>query len=235
MKKVLSFSPMVFTIVFLFVSACEIAAMCLECDFSLYNASATIAVTALLIGAAAASMLLLKAPVNRGNAVFSAIALPAAVLYCLFFIYALRQPLTAVSMLVVCGSALVIFIKYAKPGALKICSGIFAALLALLLVAALSLKSVFGDFGLNTVARELISPERTYIAYVIDSDQGALGGDTFVEVQDMKKRWNVLIGQFQESPRRIYSGEWKEYQTMEIEWKDENTLLIDGQEYNMNK
>ena len=81
---------------------------------------------------------------------------------------------------------------------------------------------MMGNMGSKTVVQTLPSPEGGYEARVINVDQGALGGDTVVEVQ--KNDWKARTEQ-------IYIGEWGEFETMEIYWKDEHSLVINGKEY----
>jgi len=95
-------------------------------------------------------------------------------------------------------------------------------------------KFSFGNFWCNTIVKTLKSPGNTYIAEIIDSDQGMLGGNTIIEVKRIDKNLNIFIGEFIKLPKRVYSGEYQEYINMSISWKDENTLVISGVEYNIN-
>ena len=69
-----------------------------------------------------------------------------------------------------------------------------------------------------------------YYAEVIDSDQGALGGDTLVNVYK-KGELNIFIFKIKKKPQRVYLGEWGEYKNMQIYWKNENCLIINSTEY----
>lgn len=108
-----------------------------------------------------------------------------------------------------------------KKGILWIIGSILGAVIVVLLGIALFFALLFENIGQNTVVRVLPSPDGTFEARVIDSDQGAMGGATIVEVE--KKGWS--------KPKRIYTGPWGTYETMEIYWKDEDTLVINGKEY----
>ena len=76
------------------------------------------------------------------------------------------------------------------------------------------------------------SPAGAYCAQVIDSDQGAMGGNTHVEVTE-KSRLDLILFRIEKEPERVYSGEYGEYETMEIYWKDDACLVINGVEYEM--
>ena len=122
--------------------------------------------------------------------------------------------------------SLYLTIKYGRPLAIKIVS------LALILpIVYLSFFAfVFGSIGQNTVTNTVESPNGKYYAQVVDSDQGALGGDTLVCVYSSREiNLGLLI--IKKQPHTIYSGDWGEYKNMKIEWKDDNCLLINNEEY----
>lgn len=90
-----------------------------------------------------------------------------------------------------------------------------------------------GNIGVNTIVDRIYSPEKTYYAEIVDSDQGALGGDTVVYVYKNNKL-DLFFMTVNETPQRVYLGDWREYETMQITWKNENCLLIDSEEYTIN-
>lgn len=74
------------------------------------------------------------------------------------------------------------------------------------------------------------SPEKQYTAIVTSIDQGALGGDTLVEVRDNRRSPNLLIGRFTCS-RQLWHGGWDERDNLDLRWEDETTLEISGISY----
>lgn len=105
-------------------------------------------------------------------------------------------------------------------------------LLLLFPMGVLSLFSLF-PIGRNLVVQTLPSPGGTYYAEVIDSDQGALGGDTIVEVHEPQKRVNLLLIELRKDPQLVYLGNWGEFQSMEIYWESEQVLVINGKPYEL--
>lgn len=65
---------------------------------------------------------------------------------------------------------------------------------------------------------------------MIDSDKGALGGDTLVDVYE-KSGINAILFKIEKNPQRVYFGEWGEFNNMQIYWKDDECLMIDSTEY----
>jgi len=89
----------------------------------------------------------------------------------------------------------------------------------------LLLSSFFSGFSENTIVKTLESPNSIYRAEVINSDQGALGGSTFVDVYK-NESFDFLLFEISKKPVRIYSGDFAEGETMSIYWKDDNHLVI---------
>ena len=106
----------------------------------------------------------------------------------------------------------------------------FVAALSALTVYVMFILLIFGGIAQNTVVKTVESQSGKYYAEVIDSDQGALGGNTFVDVYG-KCIIKTPVLTLQKKPKRIYSGKWGEYKKMQIYWKDDNCLVINSVEY----
>ena len=128
-------------------------------------------------------------------------------------------------------SDLILFLYVIRNTRFKIITWIMCACSVCMLLPFTALCLLFANIGENIVVKTVCSPEENYYAQVINSDQGALGGDTLVQVYDKTKSWNFLLFKIYKSPKTIYMGEWGEFNTMEIEWKNAATLLINEMEY----
>lgn len=82
------------------------------------------------------------------------------------------------------------------------------------------------------VVLQLDSPDKHYTAIVTSVDQGALGGDTQVEVRNNKRSINILVGRFHDSTQ-LWRGGWGEYQGMDLRWENADTLEIGGISYSV--
>jgi len=91
---------------------------------------------------------------------------------------------------------------------------------------------IFGDLPHNTVVQTVESPNEKYYAQVINSDQGALGGNTLVDVYKGRKM-NFIIFTLEKKPERVYEGDWGYGEHMDIYWKDDKCLIIDSKEHVM--
>ena len=89
---------------------------------------------------------------------------------------------------------------------------------------------IFGNIGKDTVIQTVPSPSGKYYAQVIDSDQGALGGDTLVIICEESKI-NAIIFNIEKKPQLVYIGQWGEFRNMRIHWKNDGCLIINSREY----
>lgn len=135
-----------------------------------------------------------------------------------------------VCVLIYLGCCIFLSVQYEKPLVLKIVMMGLTGLLFSSLPYFWFLTFLFGNFGKNTVIQSIPSPSGSHYAQVIDSDQGALGGNTLVEVYEKSLIDNSFI-RIQKEPRRVYSGKWLEYENMQIYWKDDSCLVINSVEY----
>ncbi len=65
-------------------------------------------------------------------------------------------------------------------------------------------RLIFGDFGYSTVVERMYSPNQTYRTVTIRSDQGALGGETYVNLE--KIYWGMLTKEVETIYEGKYSG-----------------------------
>ncbi|MBE5792049.1 MAG: hypothetical protein E7322_07870 [Clostridiales bacterium] len=126
--------------------------------------------------------------------------------------------------------ALFLLIRFVRSRVIRVIALLLCVLMLLPVIAIAPFRMIFKDFGKITIVNEIPSPDQRYVAHLIDNDQGALGGSTQVKVIGKPV---IDLGPFRiERPEKtIYTGEWGEFEDMEIHWKDETTLVIDGRKY----
>lgn len=89
---------------------------------------------------------------------------------------------------------------------------------------------IMGDFGEVTITQTVYSPNKEYYAQVICDDQGALGGNTIVNLCK-DKEFDAFIFKIYPTPHEVYYGEWYEYQNMKVHFKDDHTLVVNSNVY----
>lgn len=147
-----------------------------------------------------------------------------------FYIFECPNIWVIVGTLISSGCSFYLTTKYGKPLALKIVALTVSALMILPIGCLSFVFLIFGNISQNTVVQTIESPSGKYYVQVIDNDQGALGGYTLVDVYE-KSGINAIIFKIEKKPQRIYSGDWGEFENMQIHWEDDECLIIDSREY----
>ena len=121
-------------------------------------------------------------------------------------------------------------VKYGRPQMLKIAALGLCAPMVIPIGFLIFIALLFGNMRQDTVVQQLDSPSSAYYALVIDSSQGALGGDTHVDVYK-NGGINLILFKITKKPQRVYFGDWGEFETMRIYWKDDTCLVINSVPY----
>lgn len=171
-----------------------------------------------------------EAPDGRVIRVLFALFFPLSLINAVFYIIEDRSVLVIACMFVCVCCSLFLTVKHGKPSALKI-TALTLSVLMLFPIGFLGFTAlIFGDMVKSTVVKSIQSPGGVYYAEVTDSDQGAFGGDTLVDVYK-NKGINALIFRISQKPQRVWDGDWGEHKDMEIHWKDDSCLVINSVEY----
>ena len=112
----------------------------------------------------------------------------------------------------------------------KYAAKVFNVLLILGFLGICGFDLIFGSIGKMTVVQEVPSPDGAYSAQLIDDDQGALGGSTQVRIVK-PDRFTLLVGGIRPKTKIIYRAPWGEFETIDLVWVDEHTVLIHGKAY----
>ena len=114
-------------------------------------------------------------------------------------------------------------------------AAIFSAVAGVLVGLFVGLTMLFSDFGHTEVLKTLASPSETFEARVIDVDQGALGGNTLVDVRDCRFSLDMGFCVIRRRDRRVYTGPWGEGEKLEIAWRGDETLIVGGRAYQLDE
>lgn len=144
------------------------------------------------------------------------------------YLIACPNYLVSVCVAVSAGCCFFLTVKYGMPS--KIVTLGISGLMVLPIGFMVLLGPLFCNIGQDTVVQSVESPSGKYCAKVIDSDQGALGGDTFVDVCEAGGI-DVVLFTIDRKPKRVYSGPWGESESMQVYWKSDGCLIINSTEY----
>ncbi|MBR0509462.1 MAG: hypothetical protein IJJ85_05045 [Clostridia bacterium] len=114
-----------------------------------------------------------------------------------------------------------------RKKALKVVSLIVTVLAgAAVFVISLSCLLLY-DFGKCTVVKAVPSTQGTYVAEVVDVNDGALGGATDVYVYESRS-FDTPLFRIYKKPKHVYNDEWGEYKNMNIYWENDTLLRVNG-------
>lgn len=199
--------------------------------FELTNVLAVSAIIAVIsVSTVIFSIISKDKTINKGIMVLSYILLPLSFINAVIYIFESGRISVAVCVLIsfVCISFLSIRNIMLKRR--KIIVSLLCALMTVFVLFFAFIMLMFGNIGHNTVIKNIESPTGNFYAQVIDSDQGTFGGDTLVNVYE-KREIDAFIFKLKDKPQKVYLGEWREYESMHISWKDDKCLVINSVEY----
>ncbi len=210
----------------------KIICACFGYNFELVSNFVYVVLIAVLSVAAVIVNLIAKTALsNKFLCVLFAISITFFILGCFYFLFEIKTKLFVGFVLTATCCCIFLAAKFGKPLALKIVSIVLSAIMIINLVFFGFIGFIFGNIGVNTVVKSVDSPSGRYCAEVIDSDQGALGGDTVVKVSSNRDLINVYFFRVYKQPETVYIGEWLEYKGMTVYWQDDNCLVINSREY----
>ena len=90
------------------------------------------------------------------------------------------------------------------------------------------LDLIFCRIGVQTIVQEVTSPDGSKTAQLIDDDQGALGGNTFLYIR-YPTTVPLGFGGLRPDSTELYRGRWGEFENIILSWQDDHTLLINNQ------
>ena len=150
-----------------------------------------------------------------------------SMLYVIMMLYLARWERIILPALICPVCAAYLFHLNARGGLLRMAFKVISFLVSPLFVILVLMLVLLSDFGKTTVVQKIELPDQRHLALLVDVDQGALGGNTDVFVEH--KRNVIDLGFFlMQKKTLVYRTGWGAFEDMELEWKDEETILING-------
>ena len=168
--------------------------------------------------------------INKGIIILSYILFPLSFINAVIYIYESGELPVAICVFVSAVCCFCVTIRNIDSKVGKIIVSVLFSMMTAFFIFFAFMMLTFGSIGQNTVIKNIESPNGNFYAQVIDSDQGAFGGDTLVNVYE-KRGIDTFIFKLKDKPQRVYLGEWREYESMHISWKDDKCLVINSVEY----
>jgi len=231
MKKAISILICLLFILTALFPAGVLVSACIGYTFELVSVSAFAVFTALLSVCIVVLDFVFKNGLdNKAIQILSAVITPISLINAVFYIVECSKIWIVACVMICAGCCCSLTIKHGKPTALKRIALALSALMALPIGFFSFMALIFGNFGQDTVVQTVGSPSGRYYAEVLSSDQGALGGDTLVNVYEHSEI-NAVFFKIAKKPQCVYFGDWYEFENMQLHWKDDHCLVINSVEY----
>ena len=232
MKRIISVISILLLVIYCILPLGLLIAWLTDYSFSLRNYVSAAAASAIISAAAIIFALVDKnKEITNLGRVLTLLLIPASIINWTCYILLGKWKFTVFCMGVCFACALVFMIKYARYTITRYLTSLICTLIFIPLCYVSFFDYIFDGFVCNTVWQTVYSPDGIHKAEVIYSDQGALGGDFYVDIYNVKSGINLYILKFSKKPQCVYSGK-RGINT--IYWKDNSTLLINGAEYSIN-
>lgn len=238
MKKATSISTVILVCLYMLLPIARLYAFLKGYEMALHGALAAAFVLAGLSLLVSVGLLIwqekMTSKVDQILSASSALLFPLAFLHWAIFIPLCGWSIVCIVIAVLC---LVLFavllFRNVQPAPMKIASGFVALLVSLPVSLWVLIAPVVGDFGLSDLVVEIGSPEGSYVAQVRHENMGMFGANTYVKVFYKKIDRELPLLSFNKTPTKI-TGDWGERKdSVEIEWLDDETLLINGRAYSV--
>lgn len=229
MKISLSFVIRTFSVINAFLPVCTAICRCIGYEFTLFNYTVCAVVFTVFSVFCVVWSFITKEKISKKSDTAMLVFLPFLTLANLgIYLYETKLKAVVTACILICFiCSAVMLIKHAKSLFLKIVSIASITVSTLTILPLILFVGIMLEpFPKITVVNTVPSPEGTYYAEVTDVDTGALGGEACVHIHQTKKL-DFLIFNITKTPERIYVGEWKAYEDMQIQWSDEHHIVID--------
>ncbi len=184
--------------------------------FGIKNTPAFAVITALLCVLVAVTHIITKSSYkSKITTALLFVATLFSLVNAVFYMFKCSEIVVAVSVLVSTVCCCFLLLRHINSVTLKRVLFAVSVLLSLPLCFVLFMLFLFGNIGRNTVIKTVTSPNETHYAQVISSDQGALGGDTVVNVYE-NSDIDLIFFTLKDKGERVYLGQWGEYESMKI-------------------
>lgn len=231
MKKASTLSCCLLVVLTALLLCGKLACYCIGYRFELASVSLFSFIIALVSVITTVLVLFFGKTTSKTMRILLILSTPLSMVNIFLYLFECTVTLVYVCMIIAAAHTLFLAVWHGKYLVYKILWSILASILLCGLCYLGLFCLIVGSIGHTTVVRTVESPSATYRAEVLDIDQGALGGDTVVDVYENDKHYDFFLFTISKSPNRVYIGNWGEFKSMRIHWKDDQCLVINSKEY----
>lgn len=230
MKTACLVISIVLCVMFIILPVFELVAWVNDINFTLYSELVIPIIQTVLAVGSAIAIFIMRPEFGTTEKIFCNLLTPFALLNALCFIDS-NSIVPIILAVVWCIAAFVIYVKFVDDGIFKAASAVCSVLLAIAFIVGYLVVGVLGNVITERDVTDTVkSSDGTYVAE-ISIKKSVLGEEMEVRVYPSEPKTRAFIGAYTYEPVSVYDGEPHETQTADIVWKDNSTLVINGEEH----
>ncbi len=231
MKTACLVITIVLCVLFIILPIFEFIAWVGDINFTLYSELVIPIIQTVIAVGSAIAVFIMRPEFGIAEKIFANLLTPIALLNALCFIDC-NSIVPIILAIVCCGALFAIYIKFVPDGFFKATSAVFSVLLSVAFVVGYLVIGVLGDVVTERSVTETIeSGDGTYVAEISLANSILIGEEMEVRVYPAEPKVRAFIGSYTYDPISVYTGQPHETQTATVEWKDDSTLVINGEEH----
>ena len=118
--------------------------------------------------------------------------------------------------------------RHGKPRIIvAVVTGLSVITLAILLIVSPILMLAGQLLPREKTIKSIMSPDQNHYIKVLDSDGGARGGKTFIDLYE-NAGIDLFFIKVEKNPKRIWEGEWLAFEKIQIKWNGSECIIIDS-------
>ncbi len=208
----------------------ETVAFANDLDFALHNEKAIVWAQTIASLVAFIAMLIMHDHFNLAGKIFCMLLPPIAIWNAMCFVNS-EWMFSIFFGLVWVGLIVAIYAKCVPDGVFKAISAVVSVLLGISLVVLYLIYGIFQPVvNQRTVYDTQTSPDGKYIAEMT-LNESPISQSTVVQVKAADPQKETFMGVYKYKSVDVYEGEAHEIHIYEMSWKDNSTLIINGNEY----
>ena len=221
--------PIVLFVLMSIVPIFELIGLFTGLDFVIYNEPLIVITQVSLIFASMIAFLIINPELKRAARILLIWLLPLSLVNALSFAGG-EWGLSFLFAIVWSVCSLVMYLKLVPDGVFKAISAVLSVLLAVTFVVLFLIKGVFQPLMVDkTITETQASPNGEYVAEEIAVD-GIFSDKMQIVVRKSEPAAKAVLGKYEEKSIVIYEGEFHETEISKFSWKDNSTIIVNGEE-----
>lgn len=222
--------PIALCVIFVIFPIFELIALCTGLEFRIHGEAAFAIIFALFAIASTVFLFIFKPKYKRVGKILLTLAAPLSLLTSICFICG-DWAASVIFALIWSGCVFALYIKLVPDSNFKAAAAVVSVLLAIAFVVIYLWGVIYSAFISKTEINSTYPSIDGYYQAELGTEKSLISTKTVIYISRTDAEFGVLLGSFWKKPLLVYEGEDYEVKTAQINWLDESTVIINGEEY----